>query len=67
VTWVKWKLVSICLQIVLISVQGRCTICVEYTMGMEILLATPDRLLGDMGQIEAHFGLFRDSVNPDAR
>ena len=25
-TWVKWKLVSVCLEIVLISVQGRCTI-----------------------------------------
>jgi hypothetical protein len=24
-------------------------------------------LIGDVGQIEAHFGLFEDSINPEAR
>jgi hypothetical protein len=33
--WVKWKLVSVCSEIVLISAQDRCT------MGMEIALGTP--------------------------
>jgi hypothetical protein len=34
---------------------------------MEIFLGAPDGLLGDVGKIEAHFGLFGDSVNLDAR
>jgi hypothetical protein len=38
----QMELISVCLQTVLISVQGRCTICAEYTTGIEILLATPD-------------------------
>jgi hypothetical protein len=52
---VKWKLVSVCLEILLILMQGRCTVC---TMGME--------LLGDVGEMEAQFGPFGDSVNLDA-
>jgi hypothetical protein len=39
--WVKWKLVSICLEIVLILSQARCIVCAEYTTGMEIILGTP--------------------------
>jgi hypothetical protein len=62
VTWVKWKLVPIHLQTEVISV-----LCAEYTTGMEIFFAQPDGLLGDVGQIEAHFGLFGDSFNLDAR
>jgi hypothetical protein len=42
VTWVKWNFISVRLQTMLLSVQGRCTICAEYTMGMEVFLATPD-------------------------
>jgi hypothetical protein len=30
-------------------------------------LAHPMVLLGDVGQIEAHFGLFEDSINLEAR
>jgi hypothetical protein len=30
---------------------------------MEIFLSAPDVLLGDIGQLEARFGLFGDSVN----
>jgi hypothetical protein len=41
-TWVKRKLVSIRLEIVLASAQGRCTICTEYTTGMKIFLAAAD-------------------------
>jgi Fe-S cluster biogenesis protein NfuA len=36
------ELISVRLQTVLISVQGKCTICAEYTTGMEILLGAPD-------------------------
>jgi hypothetical protein len=42
-------------------------VCAECTTNMEIILGTPLVLLGDMGQVEAHFGPFRDSVNLSAR
>jgi hypothetical protein len=42
VTWVKWKLVSLCLEIMLISAQDRCTVCDESTTGIEIALGAPD-------------------------
>jgi hypothetical protein len=51
----------------LILAQGRCTICAEYTTGMEIFFAPSNRPPRWRGQIEAHFGLFGDSVNLDAR
>jgi hypothetical protein len=49
---VKWKVVSVRLEIVLILMHDRCTIC-----------AHPMVLLGDVGQAEARFGPFGDSVN----
>jgi hypothetical protein len=36
-TVVKWNLVSIHLDIVLVLVHGRCTICAKHTMGSEII------------------------------
>jgi hypothetical protein len=41
VTWVKWKAVSISLDIVLSSAQDSCTECDESTTGVEIALGTP--------------------------
>ena len=38
---VKRKLISIHVEIVLISVQDRCTVCTECNMGVEIALGTP--------------------------
>ena len=38
----KWKLVSVCLEIVLILTQDRCTVCVERMTGSEIVLHAPD-------------------------
>ena len=40
---VKWKLGLICLEIVLILMQDRCTVCMERTICLEIDLDTPDR------------------------
>jgi len=40
VTWVKWKLVSIGLEIQ-ISGQDGCVVCAECTVGMEIDMCTP--------------------------
>ena len=67
VVWVKWKLILLCLEIVLILAQNMCTVCAECTMGMEIILAVPDGTLGDVGQGEARFSPFGDSVSLDAR
>jgi hypothetical protein len=39
----------------------------ECTMGMEIGLGTPMVLLGNVCQVEAHFGPFGDSVNLSVR
>ena len=66
-TWVKWKLIFLCLEIVLILAQDMCTVCDECTMGMGIILAVPDGTLGDVGQGEARFSPFGDSVSLDAR
>jgi hypothetical protein len=67
VTRLKWKLILVHLDIVQILTQDRCTVCAKQTIGSEIVLDTPDVLLGDEAQVEAHFGLFGDSANLDAR
>jgi hypothetical protein len=38
----KWKLDSVCLEIVLILMQNRCTVCAECTIGSKFVLDTPD-------------------------
>jgi hypothetical protein len=43
VMWVKSKLVLICLEIVLISIQDRCTVCIEHAIGSKIVLGAFDR------------------------
>jgi hypothetical protein len=58
VTWVIWNLVSLRLETMLVSVQDRCTVCAERTIGS---------VLGDMAQLEARIGPFGDSANLDAR
>jgi hypothetical protein len=47
--------------------QGRHTVCVEHTIGSEIILDAPDVLLGDEAQAKAHFDPFGDYANLDAR
>jgi hypothetical protein len=64
---VKWKLISVCLETVLILAQDRCTVCAERTIGSKIILTHPMVLLGDMGQVEACFDPFGDSVNLGTR
>ena len=66
-TRLKWKLVSIRLEIALILTQDRCTVCAECTIGLEITLDAPMDLLGDVGHVESHFGPFGDSVSVGAR
>jgi len=52
---------------VLVSVQDRCTICAKRTIGLETVLDALMVLLGDEAQVQAHFGVFRDSASLDAR
>jgi hypothetical protein len=42
VTRLKWKPVSIHLEIVLNLTEDRCTVCAERTIGLEIVLDAPD-------------------------
>jgi hypothetical protein len=42
VTLVMWNLVSFYLEIVVVLVQDRCTICAKRTIGIEIVLDAPD-------------------------
>jgi Fe-S-cluster-containing dehydrogenase component len=112
VIWVKWKLISAHLKIVLILTQDSCMVCTECAIDSEIVLGVPDgtprshgssgslfwfiwrllilaqdrcmvcadcarawksfwphpmELVGNVGQMEAHFSLFGDNVNLDAR
>ena len=62
-----WNLISVHLEIVLVSVQDRCTVCAEHTIGSEIILDAPNGLLGDVGHVESCFGLFGDRGSVGAR
>jgi hypothetical protein len=63
----KWKLISVCLEIMLILTQDRCTVFAQPTIGSKIVFDAPDGILGDVGHVESCFGPFRDSVSVDAR
>ena len=41
-------------------------VCVERTIGSEIILTHPMELLGDVGYVESRFGPFEDSVSVGA-
>ena len=62
-----WNLSSFSLEIVLVSVQDRSTVCAKHTIGSEIILMHPLGHLGDEAQVKAHFGPVGDSDNLDAR
>ena len=66
-TWVLWNPVSDCLEIVLVSVQDRCTVCAKRCIGSDIIFNAPMLLLGYEAQVEATFSPFRDSANLDTR
>ena len=65
-TRLKWKLISALSDIVLILMQDRCTVCVERTIGSEIILDVPDELLGDVGHLESRFFPFGDTISVGA-
>jgi hypothetical protein len=41
-TWVVWNLILVHLETVLVSVQDRCTVRTEHTIGIEIVLDAHD-------------------------
>ena len=63
----KWNLSLLCLEIVLILMQDRCTNCIERTICFEYIWKHPIELQDDVCHIESHFGLFGDSVSFGAR
>ena len=62
-----WNLVSVHLETVLVSVRDRCTVCAKNTIGSKIILEELVELLGDVGPVESHFGLFGGSVSVSER
>ena len=53
-TWVMLNHVSVCLEMVLVSVQDRCMVCSKCTIGLEIILDAPMVLKGDEARVETH-------------
>jgi hypothetical protein len=60
-------LVSVHLEIVLNLTRDRCTVCVECTIGSEIILDHKMEFLGDVCHVEDGLSLFGDNVNIGAR
>ena len=66
-TWVLWNLIADRLEIVLVSVEDRFTVCAKHTTGSNIIFNALMVLLGDEAQVEAPFSPFGDSANFDTR
>ena len=67
-TRLKWNLVSVRLDIVLVLVQDRCTVCAKHTIGSEIIFDRTDgKARRDEAQVDACFVLFGDSAKLDIR
>jgi hypothetical protein len=67
VTRLKWKLISVVLEIVLILRHDRCTVCAKRTTGSKIAVDAPNGTSRDEVRVKAHFSPFGDSANLDAR
>jgi hypothetical protein len=63
----KWKLISVRLETVLVSVQDRCTVCAKCTIAQKLFWTHRMVLLGDEAQMEARFDPFGYSANLDSR
>ena len=49
----NYKLILVCLEIVLILTQDRCTVCAERTIGSETFWTHSMERLGDLGHVES--------------
>ena len=65
--WVMWNLVLVCLETVLVWVQGRCMVCANVPYTQKSFRTHPMVLLGDKARVEARFSPFGGSANLDAR
>ena len=65
--WVLWNPLSDRLEMVLVSVQDRCTVCAKHTTGLDIVFNAPMVLLCDEAQVEARFSPFGDSASVGPR
>jgi hypothetical protein len=43
--WVMWNLILVHLEMMLVSVQDKCTVCAKHTIGLVIVLDAPDSTL----------------------
>ena len=66
-TWVMGNLVSICLEMVLVSLQDRCMVCTKHTMAQKSFCMHSMVSLDDEAQVEARFQPFGHSANIEAR
>ena len=57
---------SVRVEMVLVLVQDRCTVCAKRTIGSCIVLVAPDGTPRDEAQLEGRFGPFGDSAKLDA-
>jgi hypothetical protein len=60
-------LVSIHLEIVLILMLDRFTVCAEHTIGSEIIMDTPDITPSDVGHVKSCLSPFGDNDSVSAR
>jgi hypothetical protein len=67
VTRLKWKLNSVCLEIVLFLMQDSARFAPNIPHAHKSFWMHPMELLGDAGHVESRFGLFGDSVSVSAR
>jgi hypothetical protein len=58
---------SVRLEIVLVSVQYRCTVCTNVPLAQKLFSTHPMILLGDKARVEACLSPFGDSANLDVR
>ena len=52
-TKLNWKILLVCLEIVLILTQDGCTVCAERTIGSETFWTHSMERLGDVGHVES--------------
>jgi hypothetical protein len=62
-----WNLISVNLELVLVSVQYMCTVCAECTILSKIVLDAPDDTPGFEAKVQACWSRYGDSANLDAR
>ena len=63
----KWKLISVRLEILLILMQDRCTVSAACTIGQKSVWTHPMELLCDVGHVESRFNLFGDNASVGVR